>query len=216
MHRSRSRLGRLLAAGILLMNGAACEPGASEEPSEQPARAGGWRTPGCEFSRSAQHVVVGGVRMLVTPAKLNAVIERIESGGRQRFAASYAGVEVDQDRVRAIVYRVPSEPFDDFVRHSAEDVCVVVRDAAHGVAELTEWHDRLVLDLPYWAEQGVQIVTVGSRHDGVGVEVGTRDVERARNLLPARYGAGAPLVFVEEGPVVPYPGGRPPAPPAGG
>jgi hypothetical protein len=92
----------------------------------------------------------------------------------------------------------------------------VVRDAAHAVAELGAWQNRVVADLPYWTARGVRIVAVGSRHDGVGVEIGTRDFDRARRTLPARYGAEAPLVFVEEGPVTPLTSSRPLSPGMGG
>jgi hypothetical protein len=145
-------------------------------------------------------------------------IQRIEQGGRMRFRDSYAGIEVDQLRVRAIVYRVPSagNEFDAFIRRAAENTCIVVRDAAHAVAELGTWHDRVVADLSFWTARGVRIVTVGSRHDGAGVEIGTRDVDLARRELPAHYGAEAPFVFVEEGPVTPLTSGAPtPAGPVG-
>jgi hypothetical protein len=178
---------------------------------------GGWATAGCELTREPQTMIVGDMSMLVTPPNLDAAMMRIDSGGRSEFAESYAGLEVDQQGVRAIVYRVPSAAFDDFVRHSAEDACVVVRDAAHGLTELTTWHDRIVTDLDSWAERGVRISSVGARHDGAGVEVGTRDVARARQELLSRYGDSAPLVFVEQGPVTPLPAQvPPPAPQPGG
>ncbi|MBO3740710.1 hypothetical protein [Actinoplanes flavus] len=197
------RLVRLLLAGALLMTAPGCGEIDGGDPREHSGPTGGWRTAGCQFSRPAQFSTVGGRSMPVTPQRLAAAIERIDRGGRERFADSFAGLEVDQLRVRAIVYRVPSEVFDDFIRESAEDTCVVVRDAAHAVAELTRWHDRVVADLPYWDSRGIRIVTVGSRHDGVGVEIGTRDIDRIRREFPDRYGADAPLVFVEEGPVRP-------------
>ncbi|MBG0569136.1 hypothetical protein [Actinoplanes aureus] len=212
----RVRVVKLLAAGILAMHGTGCAEFSGATLRDRAGLTGTWRTAGCEFSRSPQHAVVGGVRTPVTPARLAAAMERIEQGGRERFAASYAGIEVDQIRVRAHVYRVPSAAFDDYLRHSAEDSCIVVRDAAHAVAELGAWHDRVIADLPFWTARGVRIVAVGSRHDGVGVEVGTRDFDRARRILPARYGSRAPLVFVEEGPVMSRAEGRPVAPGAGG
>ena len=113
--------------------------------------------------------------------------------------------EVDQEQVRAIVYRVPCDPFDDLVRQSADAACVEVRDAEHTLRELTDWHDRIVADLPSWPAEGVRIVTVGARHDGAGVEVGVRDVDLARERLFARYGAAAPLIIVHQEPVVPIP-----------
>jgi hypothetical protein len=182
----RERVVRLLLAGALVMTAPGCGEDSGDETGRRTAPTGGWRTAGCEFSRP---------------------MERIDRGGRERFATSFAGLEVDQIRVRAIVYRVPSDAFDDFIRANAEDSCIVVRDAAHAMAELTGWHDRVVADLPYWDAQGLRITTVGSRHDGVGVEIGTRDLEATRSGLLARYGDDAPLVFVEEGPVRPLSAG---------
>ncbi|HEX8628005.1 MAG TPA: hypothetical protein VF755_07525, partial [Catenuloplanes sp.] len=45
-------------------------------------------------------------------------------------------------------------------------------------------------------------------HDGAGVEVGVGpdDLARARTELPGRYGPTAPLIVVEQAPVVPLTG----------
>ncbi|WP_436526146.1 hypothetical protein [Actinoplanes sp. HUAS TT8] len=199
----RVRLSRLLLAGVLMISG--CGEFESADQPEPPGTAGSWRTAGCEFSRAPEFVERGGFRMPITPAPLSAAMERIEQAGRLRFRDSFAGLEVDQRRVRAIVYRVPtvSTEFDDFIRETAGAACIVVRDAAHGVAELDVWHDRVVTDLAYWTVRGVRIVTVGSRHDGAGLEIGTRDLDKAREEMPARYGTDAPLIFVEQGPATP-------------
>jgi hypothetical protein len=186
-----------------------------------------WSTPGCETS-------AGGL------PELWAVIARIEEAGRARFGATFAGVELDEPGVRAIVYRVPPDArstdagsaaagstdagsaaagssggasgpaagggpsdVDDLVREAAAGVCVVVRDAPHGADELTALHRRITADLPFWQQRGLRITTVGARHDGTGVEVGTQDPARARTELPARYGADAPIIVVESGPVFP-------------
>jgi hypothetical protein len=203
-------LGPFLLAAVLVTGG--CEPTGRPEPA---GLTGGWATAGCELAREPQTVTVGGQTMLITPPELAAAMARIEAGGRDEFADSFAGLEVDQEHVRAIVYRVPSAAFDDFIRGRAEDTCVLVRDAAHTLAELTGWQERVVADLDAWAAQGVPIATVGARHDGAGVEVGTPDVFGTRSALTARYGSTAPLVFVEQGPVVPLSvPPRPPGPPA--
>ncbi|GIE80168.1 hypothetical protein Aph02nite_61180 [Actinoplanes philippinensis] len=199
----RERVVRLLLAGALVMTAPGCASDDGADPSQQTGPTGGWRTAGCEFSRMPYFTAVGARRLPATPPRLAAAMERIDRGGRERFADSFAGLEVDQAGVRAIVYRVPSEPFDAFIRNTAEDNCIVVRDAAHAVAELTEWHDRVVADLPYWSAQGIRITTVGSRHDGVGLQIGTTDLEKTRAALHSRYGEEAPLVLVEEGPVRP-------------
>lgn len=183
------RIGAVLAAGVVLMAG--CGDAEDRGPG---AVAGEWRTLGCVTAR------VGAV------SRLGDVISRIERGGREQFAESFAGVEVDEARGRGIVYRVPSAAFDDFVRKAAEDSCIVVRDAAYSGKTLTGWHDRVLADLPFWSHRGVRIVSIGARHDGSGVEVGVRDVGLARSELSARYGDDAPLLFALQEPVRPLPG----------
>jgi hypothetical protein len=203
---SRPQRPRSLAAlllGVALMTGA-CGSEHGAEASE-PGLTGGWSTAGCEFSRMPQTVTMGDSTMPVTPPELDAAMARIDQGGRTDHADSYAGIEVDQEQVRAIVYRVPSATFDDFIRRTAENTCITVRDAAHALTELATWQDRLVADLPTWTARGVQIFTVGTRHDGAGVEVGVKDVTQAKDQLLARYGRHAPFIFVEQDPVRPMP-----------
>jgi hypothetical protein len=200
MRHGRLRIALLLGATFVT---AACG-GPSEAARPEPTGlTGGWSTAGCEFHRVPTTVTMGGHTMPSTPPKLQAAIDRIEKGGRNQWARTYAGIQVDQAQVRAIVYRVPSAAFDKFVRNSAEDTCVVVRDAAHGLTELTTWHDRIVADLRMWEKRGVLISSVGARHDGAGVEIGTPEVGVARQEMSAHYGAQAPLIFAEQGPVTP-------------
>ena len=203
----------LLLLGTTFMAAACGEPSQAARP-EPTGLTGGWRTAGCEFHRETMTITVNGRTTAATPPNLEAAIARIESGGRDRYAVSYAGIEVDQQNVRAIVYRVPSAAFDHFIRNSAEDTCIEVRDAPHSLAELTTLHDRIAADLPMWERRGIRIWTVGARHDGAGVEIGTEDVERARQEMPTVYGAQAPLVFVEQGPVTPVLPSAPTIPPA--
>ena len=202
MHRDRLWIGPLLALGAVLVIGACGDPD-DEGLGHRPGLSGSWSTAGCELAREPENVAVGDLTLPATPAELETAIGRIDQGGRGDFADSYAGLEVDQQRVRAIVYRVPSAAFDDFIRRTAENTCIVVRDAPHSSTALAVWHDRVLADLPFWTDRGIRIVTIGARHDGAGVEIGTRDVERARLELPARYGSRAPLVFVRQAPVNP-------------
>ncbi|MEV6843373.1 hypothetical protein [Actinoplanes sp. NPDC051411] len=190
-----------LTLGAILMIGGCGDP---DDEALTPAPAGGWSTAGCELARQPESIMVGGLTMPTTPAALDAAITRIDQGGRHDFRESYAGIEVDQERVRALVYRVPSAPFDDFIRQAAQNTCIVVRDAPHSAADLGTWHDRIVADLSFWTARGIRIVTIGARHDGSGVEVGTQDPDRARLELPARYGSRAPLVIVDAAPVQPF------------
>ena len=202
MYRDRFRRGLLPLLGAMLMIGG-CGEQADRAPADPPGLTGGWSTAGCEFGRLAEHVAIDGLAIPATPAKLDAAMSRIDRGGRADFADSYAGLEVDQEQVRAVVYRVPSAAFDEFIRGAAEDACIVVRDAAYSAVDLAFWHDRVLADLQFWTHRGVRIVSIGARHDGAGIEIGTRDLERARLELPARYGSEAPLTFLEEGPVRP-------------
>jgi hypothetical protein len=188
-----ARVGWALSAAVLVTS-------ACGEPPEVPALGltGGWETAGCEFSPSEPTTPAPAA-----PPSLSSAMSRIEHGGRTDYPASYAGLEVDEARVRAVVYRVPSAEFDDFIRINAQDACVVVRDSLHALRELTEWHDRIVADLGIWSAKGIRIVTVGARNDGFGVEIGSRDVDRARTELQTHYGEEAPLIFVQRGPVIP-------------
>jgi hypothetical protein len=204
VYRDRFRIWPGLVLGVALMI-AGCGDTGDGEIVDSPGITGGWSTAGCAVERTPQHVTVGGVTMPTTPPKLEAVMSRIEEAGRSRFPDSYAGLEVDQEMVRAIVYRVPSGAFDDVIRKEAEDSCILVRDAAHSATSLAVWHDRVLADLPYWNHRHISIVSVGARHDGSGVEIGTGDPLRARTALLARYGSRAPLIFVPADPVRPLP-----------
>jgi hypothetical protein len=195
LYRDRFRIGPVLLLGVVLVTGACGEPA-----DQDTASGSGWSTLGCEPGRLPQSATT-------TPPALQDAMDRIERAGRAEHADSFAGLEVDQARARAIVYRVPSAAFDEAVREAAGTTCIVVRDAAHSARELAVWHDRVLADLQYWTHQGVRIVTIGARHDGSGVEVGTTDVEKARRELMARYGAEAPLVFAGQAPVRPLTSG---------
>jgi hypothetical protein len=211
LYRDRFRVGVGLVLGAVVFMSGGCgdphvEPGGPED---------GWSTLGCGNARVPAHVTVGNHTMPTTPVELATAMERIERAGREDFAESFAGIEVDQERVRAIVYRVPSEPFDDFIRRTAESSCLVVRNARHSAKTLDAWHDRIIAELAFWSHRGLHIVSVGARHDGSGVEIGTDDVDKARQELLGRHGADAPLVFVAEGPVRPLsPGSAPASQPA--
>jgi len=145
-------------------------------------------------------------------AELYAALARLDSAGRTDFPDVYAGLEIDERRGMAIVYRVPSAAFDDHVRRTAGGLPVELRDAVHPLASLTALQERITADLRLWAGRGVRINTVGARHDGSGVEVGTEDVAAALRDLPGRYGADAPIIVVEQGPVVPLPAADAPGP----
>jgi hypothetical protein len=162
-----------------------------------------WTSTGCEFSRPPATATVGDVTIPVTPPELDAAMADIDRIGRESYPDSYAGLEVDQEQVRAIVYRVPSDAFDEVLRLAGQSACIEVRDAAHPLRALTAWHDRVVADLNTLPSDGVHVVSVGARHDGAGVEVGVRDAAAAAGPMRSRYGPDAPLILVEQEPVIP-------------
>src|SRR5918998_5396945 len=123
-----------------------------------------WTSAGCDFSRPPATATVGGVTMPVTPPELDAAMAEIDRVGRESYPDSYAGLEVDQEQVRAIVYRVPSDAFDEVLRQAGQAACIEVRDAAHPLRTLNEWHDRVVADLDKLPSAGVHVVSVGARH----------------------------------------------------
>lgn len=178
---------------------------------------GGWETAGCEFARTPATVTRGGRTLPATPPELAAAMQRVDSGARSAHAGSYAGIEVDQPNVRAIVYRVPDAALDDFIRNAARNTCVQVRDARYSSEELAVWQRVLEADLPAWRYRGVRISSVGARHDGAGLEIGTPDLDNTRYELRLHYGQAAPLIFVATGPVATSPtAGFPLAPQPGG
>lgn len=185
-----ARLGRELA-GIMPMS--------PDGGDRIPPAPGGWSTPGCEFTREPQSIAMGSTTMPVTPPDLEAVMARIDQAGRTTYTDSYAGLEVDQEDVRAVVYRVPSTEFDNFIRETAGNTCVTVHDAPHSEADLTVWQDRVIADLPELSAAG--IFTIGARHDGAGVELGVENTTQAQDQIHARYGPSAPFLFQEQPPV---------------
>jgi hypothetical protein len=191
-----------LLLGLTLMTASCGDPAERDAPGPA-GLLGGWSTAGCEFHREMATTRMGDVVMPATPPDLEAAMARIEEAGRGEFAASFAGLEVDQLTVRAIVHRVPSAAFDDFIRQAADNTCIEVRDAAYNQGDLQTWHDVVVADLPAWSARGVDIVTVAPRHNGSGVEVGVRNLAEAAKSLQVRYGPEAPLIYVEQDPVVP-------------
>ena len=78
-------------------------------------------------------MTVGDATVPVTPPELDAAMADIDRAGRDSYPDHYAGLEVDQEQVRAIVYRVPSDAFDDVVRRTGGSACVEVRAYAPGM-----------------------------------------------------------------------------------
>lgn len=117
----------------------------------------------------------------------------------ERFPAHYAGLELVAGQI--VVYRKPSTDFDQALQDLHLSAEVVVRDAPYSAAELQPLVERIQGDFAYWRGLGVPISTVGARHDGTAVEVGTERPDQASRLFSQRYGTVPPAVAVRMGPV---------------
>lgn len=177
----------LVLAGLL--SGCAGDSGAAPDVVETDKADGQWQTAGCDTPAAARG------------SGVDALVNQVQEAGKKQFASVFAGVEVIPDKAEAIVYRRPSAEFDAYLRENAGTQCVQVRDAAHTETELMTLVDRIAADMAYWRSQGITINTVGPRHDGSGVEVGTQQIAAARIQLPGRYGPAVPIVVVEQGPI---------------
>jgi hypothetical protein len=185
------------------------EPAGTPGSTASPGTAREWRSDGCATPRSPVMISTAGTTFPAGDERVNALIDRVRATGESSFGAVYAGVEVVPEQVRMVVYRKPSAEFDAYLRGQAGGECMLVRDAAHSQAELVALADRISADMAYWRGRGIAINTVGPRHDGSGVEVGTQNVTAAEVELPRRYGPAAPIKVVDQGPVQPLTGAAP-------
>jgi hypothetical protein len=133
--------------------------------------------------------------------KLNESLNKLDGYATQHFPGSYAGVALSIVDDALLVYRKPFAAFDDWARSAFPHVCLVLVDAPHSQRELLALQDRIVADFGYWQAHGVRINTTAPRVDGSAVEVTTLDAGRAKAAFPQRYGAGAPIAIIRDGPV---------------
>jgi hypothetical protein len=163
------------------------------------------RTDGCANVSAPAPIVTAGATMYATSETLNNLLTQIQERGEVEYADSFAGVEVVPDKGYAIVYRVPSAPFDQMVRTIAGRECVQLRDAVYTAKTLRALADRIGADVEYWKAQGITITSVGPLHDGSAVEVGVdaASLERAKVELPKRYGPTPPMKIVDRGQAIP-------------
>ncbi|WP_367138258.1 hypothetical protein [Saccharothrix sp. HUAS TT1] len=106
----------------------------------------------------------------------------------ERFADSFAGLEVRHDEPALVVHRRPDPRLDAEVTRLAPHVQVIFRDAEHTLVEMVAAVRRIEADEAHWRDLGVRIVTMGPAVDGSGVEVRTTsDPAGVRERLEARY-----------------------------
>jgi hypothetical protein len=113
---------------------------------------------------------------------------RVERFCRSRFPDSYATLAVTQDQEGLIVYRRPVSGFDTAVRKEFPRLPISFQDARYSERELTAAVRRIVADIGYWRDRGVEITSVGPAGDGSSVVVTARDPGPAGDLLSREYG----------------------------
>jgi hypothetical protein len=126
---------------------------------------------------------------------------RVDEWARTQFPQVYAGLETRAARV--LVYRKPSPEFDAGLRALDLPAPAVPRDAPYAAPELEALATRIVGDIEYWRGQGIEIASVGARHDGSAVEVGSPQADQLAPRLTARYGPTPPAVVEQVGPIRP-------------
>lgn len=131
--------------------------------------------------------------------QLNEVADWVREQASRDFPEVYAGLEVSTGEGKVVVYRMPSRQFDAAfaTRVSTGDLRMV--DAAHSERELNALVQKIVADKDQWAAQKISVNSLAARHDGSCVELGTTEVEKAKNWLAQRY-VGQPICAELRGP----------------
>lgn len=110
---------------------------------------------------------------------------------RASFPDSYAGLTVDVDHGRLIVYRRPDPALDEAVTRMNVSVPVTLANAQFSLKTMESIARQVMSDAGYWANRGITINGAGPLPDGSGVEVMTAGgAPQEQSVLAQRYGAG--------------------------
>jgi hypothetical protein len=191
---------RLLAAALipLLLAAACAQPQDAEEATAVPPP---------PPPKAAKKVEEPGPQNPSQRADAVDQVPAVERFCRSRFPDHYAALAVEEDQQSLVVYRRPLGGFDAAVRQRFPDLAVSFEDARYSERELTVAVQRIVADMGYWRERGVEIHGVGPAGDGNSVLVTTSDPGPARRLLSQHYGVA--VTVQPGGPVIPIPAADP-------
>ena len=148
-------------------------------------------------------------RYMEIQGRLDRAADRIRAAGRDVAGSGFSGDRVDVPNNRIILYwhgKLNAELVAEIERVRATGITVDVQEAAYTLTELLTERDRLsrlssTLD-------GVQIVTVGPRADGNGLEVGVAGKDGGalsrvdQQRLAATLDSAIPLSITNEAPPV--------------
>ncbi|MFI5908124.1 hypothetical protein [Dactylosporangium sp. NPDC051541] len=155
-------------------------------------------TSDCATRLSTADRTPGGTPMPANNLELQSIANQVEIASLAKFPQSYTGVAIDTEHDVVTVYRIPDPDLDRWLRATHPSTCLVLVDTPRAKAELDALMDRIAADLQYWRSQGVVLIGMTWGFETGIVEFGTtaEDLDRARQLVPARYGPGAPITVV--------------------
>jgi hypothetical protein len=159
------------------------------------------RTGGCATATRKPEPFIDGTPQPSNQAALSDLADRVRPRAEKDFAAVFAALSLVQERDRIQVFRKPSVDFDRWIVRDFAAYCVEVLDAKYSAVEVESWQRRVTGDMKYWRQHGIEINSVGADAIRGLVVVGTLDVDRARQELPARYGPDLPIEVERQEPI---------------
>jgi hypothetical protein len=122
---------------------------------------------------------------------LSDLVAAVGTLGQSDYADVYTGAAMDAVADKVYVWRVESPPvsadFDRAIRAMPDSGKVEIYCAPYSERQLLAWMDQLLADRPRWESVGLPLHEFGPRVDGICIELGTEDPERAEQELPAAY-----------------------------
>jgi hypothetical protein len=126
--------------------------------------------------------------------ELSRLADEIHRVGQEDFPEVYAGVIMDTDIDRLLVWRKPSVEFDAILAASQDREKIVTLCARYSYEQLLGAVSQLTADYEYWKAQGLTLHQFGPDYKQNCVLVSTEDPGRAKVKLTARY-PDLPLCF---------------------
>jgi len=126
-----------------------------------------------------------------TPAaSVTATADVLEPVLRQRFADSYAGLELDHAKHTVIVWRLPNPDLDAEVRALAPGAKIAFTEARLPIARRSTLAAQITTDQALWAERGVDVVATAVGDASVQVSV-KRVTAQTKRAMAQHYGCWA-------------------------
>lgn len=157
----RTRCGATVLVAIVALTGAACA------------------SPG-EISRGpAEPKDVIRASSSTNDPVLDRAATEIDGLLRTKYAQWYSGKVLEHSTKTMTIFRKPGSDLDTAVRARVTDVRIRFADARLSEAEMLALTDRIMADIAFWRERGIDVNGAGPMPDGSAVKVrtptGTKD-----------------------------------------